>query len=80
MLLWACSLTLDIALPKIRSPLEGEAVACVNLARLIASPLMGEAERSSDEGGIDSNIIVSSSPTKQKLLCIPRAKMVQFCH
>ena len=35
------------------SPLKGEAVTCVNLARFTASPLRGEAERSSDEGDID---------------------------
>ena len=32
------------------SPLKGEAVACTYLTRFIASPLRGEAERSSDEG------------------------------
>ena len=37
------------------SPLEGEAVTCVNLTNFTASPLRGEAERSSDEGGIDTN-------------------------
>ena len=54
MLLWACSLTLDIALPKIRSPLNGETVKCVNLAQLHASPLRGEAVRRTDEGGKDT--------------------------
>ena len=32
------------------SPLEGEAVERVKLAQVTASPLRGEAERSSDEG------------------------------
>ena len=35
------------------SPLEGEAVECVNLAQVTASPSRGEAERSSDEGEIN---------------------------
>ena len=35
------------------SPLKGEAVTCVNLARFTASPLRGEAARRADEGGID---------------------------
>ena len=34
------------------SALKGEAVKCVRLAKVIASPLRGEAERSSDKGGI----------------------------
>ena len=34
------------------SPLKGEAVACVKLAYLTASPSRGEAGRSPDEGGI----------------------------
>ena len=34
------------------SALKGEAVKCVKLAKVIASPLRGEAERSSDKGGI----------------------------
>ena len=37
------------------SPLKGEALKCVNLARLHASPLRGEAVRRTDEGGIKFN-------------------------
>ena len=33
------------------SPLKGEAVECAKLTQVTASPLRGEAERSSDEGG-----------------------------
>ena len=35
------------------SPLKGEAVKRVSFAQITASPLRGEAERSSDEGGIE---------------------------
>ena len=37
------------------SPLKGEAVKFVKLTQVTASPLRGEAERSSDEGDIDIN-------------------------
>ena len=43
LLLRVCSLTLDITLPKIRSPLKGEAVTSANLARLTASPSEGRS-------------------------------------
>ena len=36
------------------SPLKGEAMKRAKLMHLTASPLRGEAERSSDEGGIIS--------------------------
>ena len=53
--LFPCYLLLRAyALPKIRSPLKGEAVICVKLAYPIASPSRGEAGRSTDEGGIIS--------------------------
>ena len=54
MLLRVCSLTLDITLPKIRSPLKGEAVTCAKLTHSTASPLREEAARRADEGDIDN--------------------------
>ena len=39
------------------SVLKGEAVKCVRLAKVIASPLRGKAERSSDKGGISKQNI-----------------------
>ena len=48
------------------SPLKGEAVECVYLAQMTASPSRGEAARKADEGDIDNKMQPPTQPLSRK--------------
>ena len=68
------------------SPLNGEAVKRVRLAQETASPLRGEAECSSDEGGIEINparacpltLIFDNFLQRILQICLPKLPVLIF--